>query len=94
MGLAIRPVYFIPIESVSLNESQIEVNNFQRSVALKATVSPIDAMHKHFVWEADIPNVVYYIPYEGGDSRTVSFGILPTGCFFISAQWIRVVKSR
>ncbi len=73
MGLAIRPVYFIPIESVSLNESQIEVNNFQRSVALKATVSPIDAMHKHFVWEADIPNVVYYIPYEGGDSRTVSF---------------------
>ena len=72
-GLAIRPVYFVPIESVSLNKSLIEVNNFERDVVLKATVTPADATRKHFVWEVDTPNIVNYIPQDGGDTRTVSF---------------------
>ena len=52
-GRTIRPIYFIPIESVSIDSNEFEVSNFQESIVLRAEVSPEDAMNKRFSWNVD-----------------------------------------
>lgn len=52
---SIRPIYFVPIEDVSIDHNEVEVNNFMQSVVLRATVSPEDAMNKRYSWDVDGP---------------------------------------
>jgi hypothetical protein len=52
-GNSIRPIYFIPIESVSIDKVEVEISNFQKSAILRAKVSPEDAMNKRFTWDVD-----------------------------------------
>ena len=60
-GNSIRPIYFIPVETVSLDYDEIEVSNYDFAI-LNATVYPADAMNVQFRWEIDGADFVSFQP--------------------------------
>ena len=67
---SIRPIFFVPIESVSVNFPEVEVSNYMETVTLRATVLPEDATKKLFEWEID-NHIINMWP--NGDACSVSY---------------------